>query len=322
MLASQPEESRTQTKGTGYRATYGVDYRGQGAYSNFNVPVSDVGILQSIIRTYFYLNDVKVTTDPNNPRIDAIVNINIDVFGSIRSRLDTVLYNKESVKVQTVLEVMAINYRDHTLMMIPQTGSYEAKYDEKYAFWIGPLNHKNKRITHNSMADPMLVSFADVAAQKVIRDQQRQSQASAPRQFAPPANAQNTPQGNSQNSPKNSGLNQQTEITNVQKVLMSWLKSWESRDVAGYLSHYSPSFVPPPGKSVTRWKQDRTNRLTANQKISIKLENAQISLTPSQQEARVTFNQIYKSDTVSDKTFKTLTLQKVGGLWKIIREQV
>lgn len=304
VLANQAEETRTQTKGTGYRATYGVDYRGQGAYSNFNVPVSDVGILQSIIRTYFYLNDVKVTTDPNNPAIDAIVNINVDVFGSIRSRLDTVVYNKESVKVQTVLEVMAINYLDHTLMMVPQTGSYEAIYDEKYAFWIGPLNRGSKRIKHHSMAQPMLVSFDDVAAAKMERDRLAMQQgARLPAQPQPPAVA---PSANAS--------------TAIAQSIAAWLKAWETGDVAAYLNAYSPAFIPQQGISVARWKRERTNKLTNANNIRVVLKNAQINVAPNQSQAKITFIQDYTSSNYQDSMVKTLELENVGGQWKILKE--
>ena len=129
-----------------------------------------MGIFRSIIFNYFYLNDVNVTTDANNPNIDAVVYINVDVFGSIRSRLDTVVYNKETVQVQTAIEVMAVSAKDRTLVMQPQTGAYEATYDEKYIVWIGPLNKKKNRITHQEMDDGLLIDFEDIAAAKAERD--------------------------------------------------------------------------------------------------------------------------------------------------------
>lgn len=307
VLANQAEETRTQTKGSSYRGNYGVDYRGQGTYSNFNVPVSDVGILQSIVREYFYLNDVIVTTDPNNPAIEALVNINVDVFGSIRSRLDTVVYNQESVKVQTVLEVMAIDYRDKTLMMVPQTGSYEAIYQEKYAFWIGPLNTNSKRIKHHSMTDPMLVSFADVALAKQERD--RLAAARNPTPYTQSTSQLQRPSG------------ELTELVNIKKTLSSWLRAWEDSDVAGYLELYSPAFVPHKGLSVALWKRKRTDKLTANQNIKINLKNVKILIAPDQVHAKATFLQEYRSTNYQDDSIKTLKLEKVAGKWRIISEQ-
>lgn len=169
-LSSTPSEIKTQTKGTGYKGNYGFEYKGQGRYDNFNVAISDVGILRSILFTYLYLNDVNVTTDPNNPNIDAVVYVNVDVFGSIRSRLDTVVYNKETVQVQVVIEMMAVNAFDRTLLMSPQVGSYEATYDEKYVGWVGPYNKKKDRITHSQLEKGLLVDFSDLANQKILRD--------------------------------------------------------------------------------------------------------------------------------------------------------
>lgn len=160
-LSPEPTERKTQTKGTGYKGHYGFEYKGQGNYQNYNVAVSDVGILQSIIFSYFYLNGVNITVNPQSPNIDAIVYINVDVFGSIRSRLDTIVYNKETVKVQTVLEVMAIDLKDKRLIMPPQVGAYEALYDVKYVVWIGPVNKQKDRIKHREMENGQLVTFDD-----------------------------------------------------------------------------------------------------------------------------------------------------------------
>lgn len=305
VLANQAAETTTERSGSGYSAGYGVDYKGQGTYQNYTVPVSDVGILQSIIRTYFYLNDVQVTLDPNNPAIEAIVNINVDVFGSIRSRLDTVIYNKETVKVQTVLEVMAIDFRTKALMMVPQTGSYEASYDEKYAFWIGPLNKRTKRITHGSMEDPMLVSFADVAQAKLERDRLALT-------LPNPSDADNQSQ---RLSPE------QNELENIQQTLSNWLKSWEDRNVAEYLSFYSPSFVPKEGMSLERWKSQRTTKLTNSESITIMLKNAQIVISPDKMRTKITFLQEIMSSGYNDTSIKTLELEKIAGQWKITKEE-
>ncbi|NKB76698.1 MAG: hypothetical protein GKR96_06515 [Gammaproteobacteria bacterium] len=173
-LSPEAAERRTQTSGTGYEGNAGIEYRGAGRYQNYNVPISDIGLLRSIVFSYFYLNDVDVTLDPENPNIEAIVTVNVDVFGSIRSRMDTLIYNKEQVKVQTVLEVFAIDLEDKALLMLPQTGGYEAVYDEKYLVWIGPINRKTKRMKHHPLQDGLLVDFKDLGMAKIKRDQQRE----------------------------------------------------------------------------------------------------------------------------------------------------
>ena len=76
--------------------------------------------------------------------------------------------------MQTVLEVLAIDYNDHSLLMPPQTGSYEAAYNEDYIVWVGPVNNKKTRIKHGELEDGLLVDFGDLALAKVERDQQKQ----------------------------------------------------------------------------------------------------------------------------------------------------
>lgn len=65
---------------------------------------------------------------------------------------------------------MAINFRDKSLLMPPQVGAYEALYDEKYAFWIGPVNKKKNRIKHHQMENGQLVNFAESVDARLIGD--------------------------------------------------------------------------------------------------------------------------------------------------------
>ena len=298
-IASAPETSETQTEGIGYNVVAGVEYKGQGNFSNFNVPVSDVGILQSIIRTYFFLNDVKITTDPNNPDIEAIVNVNVDVFGSVRSRLDTVVYNKEKVKVQTVLEVMAISIQDQSLLMLPQVGSYEASYDEQYAFWVGPLNNHSKRITHQPMARPMLVSFADEAEAKIQR--QKQTSELKRQKELETAQARNI------------------ELSNIKQVLSAWVKSASNGDEVQYFATYSKSFSPEAG--IEDWKKERKTVLEKSVDARILLKDIQIELSKEMDNAKVKFNQSIESTQYNEKSVKSLDMTKEGDRWLIAIEK-
>jgi len=46
-----------------------------------------------------------------------------------------------------------------------------------------------------------------------------------------------------------------------------------------------------------------------------------ISVSPDNVNARVGFLQKYKSTGYQDESIKTLSLERVGGLWKITREE-
>ena len=317
-------DSETRTKGSGYQLNYGVNYEGQGTYQNFNVPVSDVGILQSIIRTYFYLNDVTVALDPKNPNIEGLVNINIDVFGSLRSRLDTVVYNKEMVMVQTELEVMAIDTKTKNLMLIPQVGSYEATYNEKYVFWIGPFNQKKSRIKHKKVEDSMLVSFDDEAKAKFARDQAKSintppaagaiSQPSA----VQPAISSPTP---STKKPNDLLSREQRALPEIRDTLLGWLRSQEQSDVNQYISYYSPSFKPESGFTREKWQESVSKRIVSEQNVKIAVKEVDVSFTAEQTKANIDFLQDYQSATGSSQTKKFLLLEKIAGQWKIISEK-
>ena len=84
--------------------------------------------------------------------------INIDVFGTIRSRTELHLYNAETLKAQTKLEYFAIDKNNQQLLIKPTTNAYEAQYQERYALWTGPYAiNKNIKAT-----DGLMVDFSDI----------------------------------------------------------------------------------------------------------------------------------------------------------------
>ena len=84
--------------------------------------------------------------------------INIDVFGTIRSRTELHLYNAETLKAQTKLEYFAIDKASNQLLIKPTTNAYEAQYQEQYALWTGPYAiNKNIKATEGLMVD-----FSDI----------------------------------------------------------------------------------------------------------------------------------------------------------------
>jgi len=109
-----------------------------------------------------------------------------------------------------------------------------------------------------------------------------------------------------------------TEI--IESFLRSWVEAWEQRDVKAYLSHYSNAFQPPGGISLKLWRKQRQQRLLKPAFIEIEIRNIQKKTTGALR-AQVTFNQMYRSNTYSDETAKTLDLQWKNEGWEILAER-
>ena len=156
-LLNAPSRSRTETKGASSRSSIGLNMGGMGEYRNETLITNpqDTSFLSNIIRTVFFLRGIEIVPEQ---QADTVMFINIDVFGTIRSRTEMHLYNAETLKAQTKLEYFAADRSTHRLLIKPSTEAYEAKYQEKYALWMGPYKtDKNLKPTEGLMAD-----FSDI----------------------------------------------------------------------------------------------------------------------------------------------------------------
>lgn len=141
-LSPSPSETVTQTRGSHRDATATLAYRGLGEYQNFPVPKSDASLLMGLVRNYMLLSGVTPTT-PNDPTAEVLVYVTVDIFGTVRSRFDAILYNNETVKAETSFEIMAFD-REGKNMLKPQVANSEAQYREHYLLWAGPLTTNEK----------------------------------------------------------------------------------------------------------------------------------------------------------------------------------
>ena len=105
--------------------------------------------------TVFFLRGIDVVSPAE---ADTDVFVNVDVFGTIRSRTELHLYNAETLRAQTKLEYFAVDRNSRKLLIKPQNNSYEAKHQEKYALWMGPYK-TDKNI---KAADGLMVDFSDI----------------------------------------------------------------------------------------------------------------------------------------------------------------
>jgi tetratricopeptide (TPR) repeat protein len=101
----------------------------------------------------------------------------------------------------------------------------------------------------------------------------------------------------------------------------AWVSAWANKDVAGYLAAYAPEFVPPDGLTRAAWEAQRAERIRAPKRIAITIEQRHLALEPAGDRARMTFVQRYRSDRFNGDSYKTLTLVRRDGVWRIAAER-
>lgn len=152
-----PASSRTKADGSGSRSSLGLNMGAMGDYRNETLTTNprDAAFLSHLVQTVFFLRGIDVVP----PALaDTDVFINIDVFGTIRSRTEMHIYNAETLRAQTKLEYFAVDRNSKSLLIKPKNNAFEAAYKENYTLWMGPYRiHKGVQET-----DGLLVDFSDI----------------------------------------------------------------------------------------------------------------------------------------------------------------
>ncbi len=112
-----------------------------------------------------------------------------------------------------------------------------------------------------------------------------------------------------------------TVVTELTGAAYAWADAWSQQNVAAYINAYGPGFRPPRGISRQAWEAQRRNRILAPASISVKVLNPVVALQGPTR-ARVSFIQIYESDSYADQVRKVLEFELVGGRWLIVSEAV
>nr|WP_315473164.1 tetratricopeptide repeat protein [uncultured Undibacterium sp.] len=110
-----------------------------------------------------------------------------------------------------------------------------------------------------------------------------------------------------------------SEKDTVLDIVEAWAKAWSNRDVTKYLAYYAKDFQTPKGESRNAWAEDRRSRIEGKGKISVRIEDANVSIDGSS--ATVKFKQFYSSDRLSSNSRKVLVLSKQDGKWLIKQER-
>ena len=156
-LLNAPSYSKTRNEGQSSRAGLGISANGLGDYKNETLIQNpqDAVFLSRLIQTVLFLKGVQVVPS-ELAEVDLFVNV--DVFGTIRSRTEFYLYNNEQLKSQTKIEYFAIDKNSRNLIIKPQVSSFESQYKENYILWAGPFS----TVKTIKTSDPLLVDFSDV----------------------------------------------------------------------------------------------------------------------------------------------------------------
>lgn len=106
----------------------------------------------------------------------------------------------------------------------------------------------------------------------------------------------------------------------VLSAVNGWAREWSARDVAGYLSYYSPEFDTPPGMSRKAWADERRARIVGKAHIDVKVESPEVRIDGNT--ATVVYRQTYVSDRLTVRSRKVLVLAKQkNGKWLIQQER-
>lgn len=159
-----PEKKTTKQKGSGGVGQVGMEYKGLGSYHNSEeIASTDLQYLFALLQTYLYLQGVNVAP-PSEADID--VYVTVDVFGTVRSRIEWFLANNEILQAKTSLEILAVDHLSGELVMPPQSVGAEAEYNEQYILWAGPIIIKETL----TKSQPMLSDFTDLSESKGITE--------------------------------------------------------------------------------------------------------------------------------------------------------
>lgn len=103
-------------------------------------------------------------------------------------------------------------------------------------------------------------------------------------------------------------------------LIEQWRQDWASRNIEGYLSWYSPEFLPANGQTHTAWAAARRKKLSSQSDISVQVDELRFEHIDSDH-LKAVFLQGYASGTYRESAQpKTLLLARTGGDWRIAGE--
>jgi murein L,D-transpeptidase YafK len=107
--------------------------------------------------------------------------------------------------------------------------------------------------------------------------------------------------------------------TEIRKMLGSWKKAWEQKNLPAYMAFYDREFKSG-GMGFKAWKRHRQKVNQKYRSITVGISDLTIEQTSAVM-ASVSFMQQYKADDYMDEGLKSLLLVKRGKGWKIREEE-
>ena len=104
----------------------------------------------------------------------------------------------------------------------------------------------------------------------------------------------------------------------VEALVRTWAAAWAGKDMNSYLASYGKDFATPRGQARKAWEDDRRSRITGKSRISVKIDNLEVTVKGDKATAR--FKQIYSADSLNVSSRKTLDVAKLADRWVIVKE--
>jgi tetratricopeptide (TPR) repeat protein len=105
----------------------------------------------------------------------------------------------------------------------------------------------------------------------------------------------------------------------IEQAVRAWAAAWSAQDADAYLAFYADDFAPEGGLSRADWESQRRERIARPRQIRVGVGKLRVAPQGAGR-AQVTFEQDYRSDTLSNQSTKVLDLAQSGGQWRIRRE--
>jgi len=106
----------------------------------------------------------------------------------------------------------------------------------------------------------------------------------------------------------------------VLRTLADWANTWSKQDSSGYLAFYAKDFRTPNGETRADWEAARTRRISAPKRIEVIVRSPTVKFM-GDNNAVVTFRQLYRSDHLKANAAKTLVMIRSDGRWLIQEER-
>lgn len=106
----------------------------------------------------------------------------------------------------------------------------------------------------------------------------------------------------------------------VRAALERWQRAWASRDIQTYVNAYVRNYTPRSGVTHAQWINERTARIVPRKRIEIEINDLRLEPT-SDGAVEARFTQHYRSDSLDNRTRKSLLFVQQDGQWRIAKER-